>query len=196
MLKIDYRQLTTLPNLLTLFRVFSVPFLLIVAWYDQEQVFLLLLLLTFVSDVLDGMAARWLQQETELGALLDSWGDILIYTTIVIGTWWLRPELIIQEKYYVLLIVLSYLTPLIVGWVKFKDFTRYHTWLVKSAVASMGLSYFLMMWFGWLLPFHMASLLCMLAGLEEIAISLTLDKIQSNVKTLWHVKSSRTPGNR
>lgn len=188
MLKIDYRQLKTLPNLLTLFRVFSTPFLLMLAWYGKEQVFLALLLLTFVSDVLDGMAARCLHQESELGALLDSWGDILIYTIIVIGTWWLRPELVIQEKFYVILVVLSYLTPLTAGWIKFNDFTRYHTWLVKLAVASMGVSYFLMMGFGWLWPFHVSSLLCVLAGMEEVAISLTLDNIQSNVKTLWHVK--------
>lgn len=74
------------------------------------------------------------------------------------------------------------------GWIKFKDLTRYHTWLVKLAVASMGISYFLLMWFEWLLSFRVSCLLCLLAGAEEIAISLTLDKIQSNVKTLWHVR--------
>ncbi len=86
MLKIDVGQLGTLPNLLTLFRVCSAPFLLMLAWHGKEQAFLFLLLLTFISDVLDGMAARLLHQESELGALLDSWGDVLIYTTIVIAT--------------------------------------------------------------------------------------------------------------
>ncbi len=187
MLKIELQQLFTIPNLLTLYRFLCVPFLLGLAWNGEETLFLVLLLTTFVSDVLDGLAARLLHQESDLGALLDSWADILVYSSVTLATAWLRPELLKLEKAYVVLIVLSYLLPILVGWIKFKDFTRYHTWLVKLAVAAMGGSYFLLMWFDWSLPFHLASFLCVLAAVEEIVLTLMLDNIQSNVKTIWHV---------
>jgi CDP-diacylglycerol--glycerol-3-phosphate 3-phosphatidyltransferase len=41
--------------------------------------------------------------------------------------------------------------------------------------------------FGPVLPFRIAALICLLAGLEELSITLVLDKPGANVKSLWHV---------
>ena len=183
-----YRQLLTLPNLLTCFRFISVPFLLWLAWNQYQQAFLILLAVTFFSDVLDGMAARLLHQQSELGAKLDSWGDLMVYSTIAISTWWLHPELIVRENLYVVIVVGSYLLPVMVGFIKFKAFTSYHTWLVKLAAALMGASYFVLMWFDMDLPFKISAVICLIAAMEEIAITLQLEHLKSNVKSLWHIR--------
>lgn len=182
------KQLLTLPNLLTSFRFVSAPILLGLAWHGYEQVFLLLLMITFLTDVLDGMAARMLDQESELGALLDTWGDLLIYTTIALSSWQLWPELMHRELLFASMVIISYLLPSVVGIAKFHAFPSYHTWLVKVAVACMGFSFFLLVLFDISWAFRLAAVLCLLAAGEEIAISCILSDLRSNVKSFWHVK--------
>lgn len=188
MARFKFNDLLTLPNLLTCFRFVSAPILLLLAWLGYGQVFLIVLAVTFLTDVLDGMTARWLNQESELGALLDSWGDLLIYTTLAVSAYVLWPELVQRELAYVLLIVVSYMLPVVVGLLKFRAFTSYHTWLVKVAVATTGCGFFLLVIFNSTWVFHLAALLCLLAASEEIAISCLLRELRSNVKTLCHVR--------
>ena len=40
---------------------------------------------------------------------------------------------------------------------------------------------------GSVLPFYIATAICVLAGLEEIVISIVLKEPYSDVRTLWHV---------
>lgn len=183
-------QLLTLPNLLTCFRFVSAPFLLWLAFQGAEIAFLILLAMTFLSDVLDGIAARLLHQESELGALLDSWADLLIYTIIAISVWQMRPNLMQQELLYAVITVISYLLPVLVGIIKFRTFTSYHTWLVKIAAAAMGTSFFILLLFNIALPFRLAAFICFAAALEEILITFYLTTPQSNVRSLWHVKKN------
>jgi len=183
-----FQKLLTLPNLLTCFRFFSAPFLLWLAFQGAETAFLILLAITFLSDVLDGIAARLLNQESELGALLDSWADLLIYTTIAISIWQMRPDLVQQELIYIVITIISYILPVLIGIIKFHAFTSYHTWLVKIAAASMGTSFFLLLIFNISLPFQMAAFICLAAAIEEILITFYLTTPQSNVRSLWHVK--------
>ncbi len=190
--KLQLEQLLTLPNMLTCFRFVSAPILLTLAWHGYERAFLLLLVVTFLTDVLDGMAARMLHQESELGALLDTWGDLLIYTTIALSAWQLWPALMQREVLYAILVIISYLLPSLVGFVKFRAFPSYHTWLVKLAVACMGTSFFLLVLCEIAWPFRLASIICILAAAEEIAISCLLKNLRSNVRSIWHVKQTMT----
>ena len=181
------QELLTLPNLLTCFRFFATPLLLWLAWSGHANYFLFLLAITFLSDVLDGMAARLLKQQSELGAILDSWADLLIYTTITISAWWLWPVVMQREIFFVVIIIFSYLLPVSVGIIKFRAITSYHTWLVKIAVALMGFSFFLLFVFDLAWPFRITAFICLLAALEEILITVYLIESHSNVCSLWHV---------
>jgi len=107
--------LLTLPNLLTCFRFVAAPVLLWLAWYGYGTEFLWLLAFTFLTDMLDGLAARLLHQESELGALLDSSGDLVIYTIMAISIWWLWPEIVHRELTVIVLATLSFITPPLIG---------------------------------------------------------------------------------
>ena len=182
------KELLTLPNMLTCFRFFSAPAMLFFAWSGNGDLFLLLLALTFLSDLLDGTAARLLGQESEFGAILDSWADLLVYITIAISTWWLWPEVIKREQWYVVITVLSYLLPVSIGLYKFHAVTSYHTWLVKCAVAIMGTSLFLLFIFGMVWPFRFAAFVCLVSAIEEILITYYLPELRSNVRSLWFLR--------
>lgn len=177
----------TLPNLLTGFRFVTAPGLLWLAWQGYALGFMALLALVFLSDLLDGMAARWTGQVSQFGATLDTYADVVTYLTIAIACWWLWPNIVWHEIIYVTMIITSLLLSALVGFSKFGEFTSYHTWAVKVAAATMGLSLYIMFFGGPVWPFRLAAILCLLAGLEEVIITLLLTKPLSNVRSLWFV---------
>lgn len=177
----------TLPNLLTSFRFVAAPFLLWLAWQGHGVMFMGLLAVCFLTDVLDGWAARLTGQVSEFGAVLDSWADVTLYLTISLCCWWLWPDIVAQEWLYVSMIIASCLLPALAGFSKFGCFTSYHTWLVKIAAAAMGLTLYVLFLGGPAWPFRVAAVLCLLAAIEEIALTLLLPEPKSNVRSIWFV---------
>ncbi len=73
-----------LPNLLTLIRILTIPFFLVFLAYHRYTVALLIFMIGAVTDFLDGLAARWMHQETRLGAYLDPVADkLLVFSSYV-----------------------------------------------------------------------------------------------------------------
>lgn len=177
----------TLPNCLTGFRFIASPGLLWLAWHGYGLLFMGLLALAFLSDLLDGLAARLTGQISQFGATLDSLADVVIYLTIALGCWWLWPEVVRNEWPYVGLFLAGCLVPALVGLSKFGRFTSYHTWAVKLAAAAMGLSLYLLFLAGIAWPFRIASIIGIFAALEEIAITLLLSEPESNVRSVWYL---------
>ena len=182
----------TLPNLLTGFRFVAAPILLWMAWHDLKIGFMSLLAIAFLTDMLDGFAARMTGQVTEFGATLDSWADVLTYLTIAAGCWRLWPDVVEREWFYVVLIVASCLLPAGAGLIKFGRFTSYHTWGVKLAAAAMGLTLYVLFFGGPVWPFRIAAVICILAAFEEIVITWLVSEPESNVRSAWDVLKPRT----
>ncbi|MDO9423337.1 MAG: CDP-alcohol phosphatidyltransferase family protein [Methylobacter sp.] len=177
----------TLPNLLTGFRFVAAPVLLWLAWYDHPIIFMGLLAITFATDLLDGVVARLTGQVSQFGAALDSWADVITYLTITLSCWWLWPDVVSRELFYVGLIVVSCLLPALVGIFKFGRFTSYHTWGVKIAAASMGLTLYILFLGGPTWPFRVAAVMCIVAAIEEIVITWLLPEPESNLRSVWDV---------
>lgn len=67
-----------LPNFLTLIRILTIPFFLLLLVYHRYLEALAIFILGGVTDFLDGLAARWMNQQTALGAYLDPAADKLL----------------------------------------------------------------------------------------------------------------------
>jgi CDP-diacylglycerol--glycerol-3-phosphate 3-phosphatidyltransferase len=81
-------QIWNLPNSLTLFRIFLVPFLVVVLltkFSGREYVGLGIFLVAAITDFLDGFFARRYNQMTRLGALLDPIADKLLMSAAFIS---------------------------------------------------------------------------------------------------------------
>ena len=74
-------QLLTPANQITILRMAFIPVFVILLLYNHLGWAFFVFLLAGVSDGLDGLMARWLQQKTSLGALLDPIADKLLLTT-------------------------------------------------------------------------------------------------------------------
>jgi CDP-diacylglycerol--glycerol-3-phosphate 3-phosphatidyltransferase len=59
--------------------------------------------------------------------------------------------------------------------------------MVKLGAVSMAPTAILVFIGGPALPFHIATVICVLAGLEEIMISIVLNEPYADVRTLYHV---------
>lgn len=180
-------EILTVPNLLTLFRILCVPILLFLAWQGYENAFMGLLAAAFLSDALDGLVARLMGQVSQFGAKLDSCADVSLFVTITVGAWWLWPDIVRREAAYIGVVMACYLLPAIIGYLKFHAFTSYHTWIVKGAVASIGVSLYVFFLGGPVWPFRYATSLCILAAIEEIAITAVSTELHSDVRSLADV---------
>ena len=81
-------EIWNLPNALTLFRIFLVPFLVVVLltkFSGREFVGLAIFLVAAVTDFFDGWIARRRNQTTRLGALLDPIADKLLMSAAFIS---------------------------------------------------------------------------------------------------------------
>ncbi len=176
-----------IPNILTLIRLCIVPLLLFVSWKGLSTIFLGLLAFSFFTDALDGFIARTFDQQTELGAKLDSLADFAVYMTIPICAWLLWPEVIRQEMMFVIAVMCSILCPVLIGILKFGEYPSYHTWLTKLAAGTMAIASILLFLGGPGWVFRVAAVLCVFAALEEIMITFLLSEPRSNVRCLWSV---------
>lgn len=66
-----------IPNILSVLRIFFACSLLVLV--QQVSLFLIVYVLVGITDVFDGWLARKLQAESEVGAHLDSLGDLVFY---------------------------------------------------------------------------------------------------------------------
>lgn len=178
------QQMLKPPNLVSALRILFAPLLFALALLQLETWFLVVLLFSALTDIVDGQLARRLKMTTPLGAHLDSWGDFTIYTTMAVCAWILWPEITRRELVYYAMILFSFLLPALVGLIKFGKLTGYHTWAVKLAVFVTFVGYVSLYggFASW--PFVLASILCVIAGSEEILITLTLREERTDVRSL------------
>jgi cardiolipin synthase len=96
---VNFRQILTAPNQLTLLRMIFLPFIVINLLKHDFKWALALFILAGLSDGLDGLLARTLHQQTLLGQYLDPIADKLLMSTMFLV---LSIERMIPWKYTVM----------------------------------------------------------------------------------------------
>src|SRR6266536_119771 len=133
------RQTTlNLPNLLSVCRLGAVPPLLYLAWTGRPRIFLACLIASLISDFLDGLLARALNQVTDLGTRLDSWADFATTLALPICAWWLWPEVLRREATFLITALGTYCAAVLFGFLKYRRLTGYHTRAGKVAAVLLG----------------------------------------------------------
>lgn len=113
-------RIWTVPNQITLLRLGFLPFFLILISYEKYQWALLVLVVAGLSDAIDGLLARSLNQRSALGAYLDPIADKLLLSSsfIILSfkkqiAWWLT---IIVFSRDILILVVAIVILLISGY--------------------------------------------------------------------------------
>jgi cardiolipin synthase (CMP-forming) len=115
-------RIFTVPNQLTFLRLGFLPFFIISIHYHRYDVALAVLILAGLTDGLDGLLARSLNQKTALGAYLDPIADKLLLSSSFVAlaldrkiSWWLATlvlsrDVLLLTSAAVILLVAGYRT--------------------------------------------------------------------------------------
>ena len=179
------------PNLLSTFRLGCAPVLLVLAWNGATNAFLACFGLGLVSDVLDGVLARRLGQESDLGARLDQWADFALWGCFPVGAWWLWPETARREVPYVILALVCLLLPTAIAYARYRAVPGYHTWAAKLAAVLMGIAVPLLLIFDLAWPFRLAALFLVVCALDELLITTLLPECRHDVPSVFHAARLR-----
>lgn len=178
-----------LPNVLSGSRIVLAPVLLALAAKGHANYFLALLAFSLLTDAVDGYLARLLQQTTELGVKLDSWGDLLNYVTMVAGLWLLWPHLFFAEIWFLLLGTGFYCLPMLASLMKFGVLPKFHTWSAKLAAVLIAPAYFALVMAEYSLLFRIVIGFHVWVALEELLIVYILQRNQYDVPTFIHARN-------
>lgn len=71
MIKVDKREIFSIPNIITYIRIMMIPFICVMFFEGRSDVALWLSVVFWLADIVDGYLARRLNQVTNLGKMLD-----------------------------------------------------------------------------------------------------------------------------
>ena len=182
-----------IPNILSLYRLFSFPFVLIFVFIGEKNLFVFFICLNLITDLADGWIARLFNQVTEIGAALDSLADTGLYFQAIAGIFafkWMDflPH-IISFSIFIGLFILTDLIPLL----KFRKFNSYHTYGAKIGGYIKGVFFFVLFVFGFFDWFYYIMVFTgIIAFSESILISIMLKESRADVKGLyWLLKVNK-----
>ena len=180
---------TTFPiaNLLSFLRLSLVLALIWLALEGHAEWFLAVLAVSLVSDIFDGYIARKLNQVSDFGAKLDSWGDALTYASMIFGLYQIWPAIFTEQKAYLLSATLSFIIPLMIALMKFGEYPSYHTWGAKVAAVLIAPAYYMLILIDADTWFRLVILFYLLVAAEEILITLVLKSPATNVGSAWRL---------
>lgn len=188
------QPLTHLPNAISIARILIAPVALWSAWQGNESAYKWLFTAAVVSDFLDGAIARLLHLESDLGARLDAFGDMLTYLVLVFAVSWLWPDFIYERLWMIVIVLCTYAVSFAIGFLRFRRLNAFHSWAGKASAVLMAVG--MIVWFiggpGWV--FNAALAVSLLSALEQIAIASIIPEWRTTVPTLWHAIILRRTG--
>jgi phosphatidylglycerophosphate synthase len=176
----------------SIYRLVAAPILLLAIIFEQRVLTAALLLLSFLTDAIDGYLARKRKIETSRGTRLDTIGDLI---TLLIG---LVAFIVFETSYFldhlpIAIVATSlFIFQLVIALILFKTISSYHTYLAKATAVVIALFVVVTPVIGPIdILFYFTFYLAIAEALEEIVITFILHKPEENVKGLyWILKRS------
>jgi len=176
-------------NAITLYRTMAFPVLMFLIFTNRFDVFKWMLIVSFLTDAVDGFLARKFKANSVLGARLDSIGDDLTILAGIIGFAVAKTEFLKEHWMIFAVPLILFFIQTIAAWVRYKKTTSYHTYLAKAAAILQGFFMCSMFLFKepayWL--FYTTASITTLELIEEIIIVFVLPDWKTNVHGLYWV---------
>jgi phosphatidylglycerophosphate synthase len=151
-----------------------------------------LILLGILSDVFDGIIARRLKISTVKMRRIDSQTDLVFWLCVAWCAWLLNPEVIIQNKYMIIgILVMEGLTYLF-SILKFKKETATHALLSKLWAITLFVAFISLVGFGYGgVPVLVTFIVGIIAHIDVYLIIFLLPKWTHDVPSSWHALQLR-----
>ncbi len=176
-------------NGITWYRIAAAPLLLALLLSGPPVWFKWLVGLSFFTDLIDGVLARWFRVNSSWGARLDSIGDDLTVLITTGGLLMQRPELMTEQWEWLLPLLLLFLVQTGFALYRYRRISSFHTRMAKLAAFTQGLFLLTFYFFDTLYYplFYTAVIITMLELVEEIILVGWFKKWATDVKGLYWV---------
>jgi CDP-diacylglycerol--glycerol-3-phosphate 3-phosphatidyltransferase len=191
--KDTHKQAWYVINGITLYRIIAAPFLLVLLFAKQYEIFKWLLGVSFFTDLIDGYLARKYKVTSILGTKLDSIGDDLTVLVAMIGLFVLKLAFVKQHIVIFIILLVLFLVQTSYAFTRYGKMTNFHTYLAKTAALVQGI-FLLLVFFTDepnLILFYAAAIVTMLELTEEIILVSLLPQWQANVKGIYWVLKNK-----
>ena len=185
-------QFVTIPNAISLYRLCAAPFATYAAIDGNRSLFSVLIIISLLSDVADGLIARAFHQQTDVGARLDSVADDVTFGAGVLGVFMFEFDAIKADVFWLLLLMMFWVLSTVVPLIRFGRTPAFHLYAFRAS------GYFLASFFVYLFTigysqtfFISATVFGSLACIEVITVTLMLDEFKINQRGLWWVLRER-----
>ena len=188
-----HKQVWYVINGITLYRVIAAPFLLVLLFTKQHEIFKWLLGVSFFTDMIDGYLARKFKVTSILGTKLDSIGDDLTVLVGLIALFVLKLEFIKQHIIILIILLALFLVQTTYAFIRYRKMTNFHTYLAKTAALLQGV-FLILVFFTEepiLILFYAATFVTMLELTEEIILVNLLPQWKANVKGVYWVLKNK-----
>ena len=188
-----HKQAWYVINGITLYRVIAAPFLLVLLFTKQYEVFKWLLGVSFFTDLVDGYLARKFKVTSILGTKLGSIGDDLTVLVGLVALFVLKLEFIKQHIIILIILLALFLVQTTYAFIRYRKMTNFHTYLAKTAALLQGV-FLILVFFTEepsLILFYAATIVTMLELTEEIILVNSLPQWKANVKGVYWVLKNK-----
>ena len=175
------------------YRVVAAPFLVLLLWLDERQLFAWFLLISYLTDAIDGYLARKLKITSPRGSQLDSFGDQITLVIGLIGLLVFENEFIKKNIVLISVAFVPYIIQMVIAYYKYGKATAFHTYLAKSSaiIQSAFILYSLFFAPNYTLFYIMIGF-GVLETIEEITLVFMYDNWASDVKGIyWAYRDKR-----
>jgi CDP-diacylglycerol--glycerol-3-phosphate 3-phosphatidyltransferase len=185
MLKLNYKVI----NGISIYRIIASPVLAYLAFTRNLDLFKWLLLISFLTDLIDGFLARQFKVTSVLGAKLDSIGDDLTIVAAIIGAFVFKFDFIKEEIIPLMILLVLFLIQNTLAFIRYRKMTSFHTYIAKIAAILQGSFFILIFFFSEPLYylFYTAAIITGLNLIEEIIMILMLPNWEANVKGIYWI---------
>ena len=175
------------------YRILAAPVLIAFLLFDLRLVFAWFLLVSYLTDAIDGFLARKLQITSSRGSQLDSIGDQITFTIGLIGLFHFEKEFILKHLWILIIAFSPYILQMIIAYVKYGKATAFHTYLAKfSAVVQSVFILWSLFFSPELSLFYIMIAIGILETIEEITLVFMYENWVSDVKSIFYaVKDKR-----
>jgi len=182
----------TIPNYLSLYRVFMFPVIVLMIILKQELAYAILVLISLNTDVWDGFIARRFNQQTAIGARIDSLADIGVYLTALSGIMVFKITEIGPDAWLFYVFVASYVITHLSPLIKFGKIQSFHLWSIKLGGYLQGI-FFILLFFVEYTPiyFYVMVNISLLAFIESLTLQMIIPEMRSDIKGLYWVLKKR-----
>ncbi|MCK0178401.1 CDP-alcohol phosphatidyltransferase family protein [Flavobacteriaceae bacterium S0862] len=175
------------------YRVVAAPFLVLLLWLDERQLFAWFLLISYSTDAIDGYLARKLKITSPRGSQLDSFGDQITLVVGLIGLLIFENEFIKKNILLISIAFVPYIIQMILAYYKYGKATAYHTYFAKlSAIIQSAFILYSLFFAPNYALFYIMIVFGLIETFEEITLIFMYDNWASDVKGIyWALRDKR-----